>query len=439
MTEKINAMHIKNIARVSEVVFDPPKKGLITIGGQNAAGKTSLLKSIYAGLGGKVPELKEGKNRGSIELELDNYIVSLYISQKGNKIKVEAKDKPGVSISSPKTFLKDIFGKRCFDVPEFLYATEKNQVEALLKILDIPGKKEDLEQIGQGKINLEGVDDKVHIFVNEAYNQIKAQKSILTQKKRSLSKEIEDKRESYDLDITEINIEELYKLKEKATKKEQIKKDISGCNEKKSVAEENINEYENQIRHYQKLIEAKKEEILRFDESIKSFADELEELSPYEVLEIEEEINRAKKNNEEFHLVKEVKRQTDELTGITQEIAGLKEIQQDINEYKIDIMNRTKFPIEELDIKAGQIYYKGHPLKVASGAQQMLVATSIAATEIPKEGLQALFILDPPQLDDSSWTFLEEFAEKKNIQIWIAKVTNNKENSHIYLVEGVQQ
>ena len=60
-------------------------------------------------------------------------------------------------------------------------------------------------------------------------------------------------------------------------------------------------------------------------------------------------------------------------------------------------------------------------------------------SEVPEDGIQALFILDPPQLDSETWEKLEEFAEARKIQIWIAKVEENKEKAHIFLVEGVQQ
>ena len=89
-----------------------------------------------------------------------------------------------------------------------------------------------------------------------------------------------------------------------------------------------------------------------------------------------------------------------------------------------------------MDINAGRVFYQGHELSKASGAEQMLVATAIAAAEVPKDGLQALFILDPPQMDSDTWAKLDAFAASKKLQIWIAKVTEEKEKSHIFLSEG---
>jgi hypothetical protein len=55
----------------------------------------------------------------------------------------------------------------------------------------------------------------------------------------------------------------------------------------------------------------------------------------------------------------------------------------------------------------------------------MRVALGIAAAEIPEAGVQALFVLDPPQLDGRSWQLLAEFAAEKGLQLWVAKVEDD--------------
>uniref|UniRef100_A0A6H1ZLX0 Putative ATPase domain containing protein n=1 Tax=viral metagenome TaxID=1070528 RepID=A0A6H1ZLX0_9ZZZZ len=432
MSEKIKNIHIKNIARLAEVDFDAPENGVIIVGGKNKAGKTTLIKSIWAGLGGKVPEIKDGKNKAEINLELDNYNVSLYLTNKSNKIKVEEKGNPSMVIKSPKTMLKDVLGKRCFDVTEFLSATPKNQLEILLKIVKIPGDKKEVEALGEGLIDLSKTENETHIFVNEAYEQILAEQRVNNRKEKALEIEIETGRKEYDLDIEEADLESLYNLKEKALQQESNKKALTEATTK-------ISETKKQIKEYEEILAQKKLEVLQAEKQKKELASIIEELEPYELNEIENEITIAKENNAKFAIVKDIKQKTKELTEHTQNAAKLKSILTKIKQYKEDAMEETEFPIENLDIRASQIYYNDHPLAAASGAEQMLVATSIAASEMPKDGLQALFILDPPQLDSESWKFLEEYAVKKNIQIWIAKVEETQEKAHIYLIEGVQQ
>ena len=446
MSEKIKNITIKNVARIAEVNFQPPENGLIIIGGKNKAGKTTMMKSIFAGLGGKVPELKEGKIKGKVELELDNYNVTLYLNQKTNKIKLEEKTNLGVSLQSPKTMLKILLGKRCLDVPEFLTATPKHQVETLLKIVDIPGSKAEIEKITENTVDIQHCIEDVTVFVNEAYNQKLAEQRINNRKMKSLEVEVAEGRENFDLDIEEINIETLYKEKELAQVKPSLEKELEIYQKRSINIQEIVDKKGERIEELEKMIIENKgeiEEIIKeaivLDKKKILLEEKIKALESCSIEKIDKQIEEAKENNQQLILVQDIKNKTDELEDCTKTAGKIKDILNKIKEYKDEAMENTVFPVPGLDIRSGQIYYNNHPLKDSSGAEQMLVATAIASSEIPKDGLQALFILDPPQLDNSSWVFLEEYATKRNIQIWIAKVEEKKEKAHIYLVEGVQQ
>jgi len=440
MSEKINKLYIKNVARIADVHFQQaPESGVIVVGGKNAAGKTSVLRSIFAAMGGKVPDIKEGQIKGEIEVQLDNYIITLILGQKSNRIKMEAKDKPGILISSPKTFLKDLLGKRAFDVPEFLTAQPKQQIEALLRIVTIPGSKEDIEEITKGKVDLSNSGNFITEYMNDAYEQILAEQRVLNRKEKSLEVEIKDSRENFDMNTKEIDLEPLYNLKETALKKEKIKAELGNSTNKVIMMAAQQKQIREEIEKLHNQIKAINDEIKQEETKRDSLADQYEIVKNNNIDEINAKIEDAKENNQAFALAQNTKQKIDELSFLASEGAELKDILTKIKEYKNEAMSKTNFPIPNMDIRGGKIFYNNFELRASSGAEQMLVATAIAASEIPKDGLQALFILDPPQLDSETWEKLEAFAEKRKIQIWVAKVEETQEKAHIFLVEGVQQ
>ncbi len=168
--QKIKSLYIKNAQVITEVSFDPNETGSIIVAGKNATGKTTLMRCIFAAMGGKAPEVRKGQRKGEVKLELDDYSVSLSFSEKSDKIVVTRKDKPGIPIRGPKAHLKSILGKRAFDATAFLHGTAKSQADALLAIIDIPGNKNDLEKITGNKVILS--DGKITEQVNQAYQAI---------------------------------------------------------------------------------------------------------------------------------------------------------------------------------------------------------------------------------------------------------------------------
>jgi len=440
MPEKINYLNIQNVARIGNVEFTAPKEGLIIVGGKNEAGKTTLIEAIYGAMGGKVPALKKGKTSGKVTLELKNYNITLFLGKK-NKIKVEAKDTKG-SLSQPKTLLQKIFGKRALDVTSFLSAQPKDQINTLLKVLDIPATKEDVIKICNNRVNIEHVDDYPVEYINEAYQQILAEQRIITRSEKVLIETIETNTE----EVEQVNLEPFYLLKEKYLEKDMLKKELSQQKEKGLNLVSKQNTAKKRIVELQEMIDEQNFILENFDKDIiearKKYTDMesiIKELAIYNIEEIESGITNGIEDNKIYETQKENRDKIKKLEEVTLEGNKIKEILCDIRQYKLDVIAKTKFPVDKLTLKDGEIYYQGFPLKKASGAKQMIVATAIAASEIPKDGLQALFILDPPQLDNSSWAFLEEYATERNIQIWIAKVEEKKEKAHIYLVEGVQQ
>lgn len=389
MSQYIRKLHIKNIARITEVQVEPSEQGLISVCGTNAAGKTSLLRSIYAGFGGKVPELRNGEKQGEVKIETDDLQITLYVSEAKDKLVVESRDEPGKQVRSPKKLLKSIFGKRAFDVFAFLNATSKAQIDILLGVVNIPADFDHIVTLCDNRIELSKTDTVIE-WINNAYKQITEERRVVNRECKRLQGVIDTYKDIED--IESIDIEPLLRLKEEALNREKLKQELLT--------------QEKEIERLEQLLSAAKAKA-------KDIKDTLDTLEPYELSEIEEQIKTAKYSNALAVKCKDKKIAIENLQEKSKESALLTDILKSILDYKVELMAQTDFPVSGLDIRSGQIFYNDHPLVSASGAEQLIVATAIAAAEIPKDGLQALFIFDPPQLDIESWKLLESFAEKE--------------------------
>lgn len=415
--QSIRYLKIRNIARIAEIEIEPLPNGIIQIAGKNASGKTSLLKAIIAGLGGEVPEIRDGQERGEIEVETETLRVNLVVTEKSNRMTVTAKQS-GEHLKSPKGLMRELFGKRTFDSSDFLLAKSKAQVEQLLQSITIPVDKSRVLEICELRVELDDVTESVAL-INSAYEQLANERRVVNR----VAKRLQGLVDSYATisDVETVDLEELYQLKEKAVQKLHLL-------ERMAIQRETVARIAKQLEEEKQALEV--------------LENEAAELEAYKLAEIEQEIEAAKKQNSEAVKCAEKKSAIADLHKQTRESGALTSILAAITSYKNEVMQAVQMPVEGLDVRAGQVYYRGHPLKDASGAEQMRVALGIAAGEIPADGIQALFVLDPPQLDEASWQLLAEFAAKKGLQLWVAKVEDDPQaedgGAKICLHEGRQ-
>ena len=140
---ELKSSNIKKIKAV-EMKLDE-NQNLILITGKNGAGKTSILDSIWMALGGKKAvqdkPIREGEEKGEIEINVDGYIVKRTFTEKGSTLVITNKD--GEKYSNPQEFLNYIIGNLSFDPLEFSRMESKKQVSELINIIGLDFSKFD--------------------------------------------------------------------------------------------------------------------------------------------------------------------------------------------------------------------------------------------------------------------------------------------------------
>ena len=140
---RVNGLRIENYKRI-KVVDITPEGGIVTIGGKNDQGKSSLLDAIFTAIKGRsanapVP-VRAGEEKATIRLDLGELIITRSFIVKEGKpytdtLKVERAngDRPG----NPQAILDALLGEIGFDPFEWAQKKPKDQVARILEMVPL--------------------------------------------------------------------------------------------------------------------------------------------------------------------------------------------------------------------------------------------------------------------------------------------------------------
>ncbi len=395
---KIIELKSSNIKKLKAVELRVDKdKNLVMVTGKNAAGKSSLLDSIWYALGGKknIPDepIRKGEEKGEITINLEGYIVVRTFTSSGSYLKITNKD--GSDYSNPQAFLDFIVGNLSFDPLEFSRMESKKQIAELIKITGL-----DLTELEENKKKL----TQERLFVGR---EVKATPKV-------------------DDEVVEMSNKFLEENKNLPSSKELMQKYTDATNEVNlyNRTQEDIKSYEEEISLLNrklkdaqiKLVELKniKKPIVNLS-SMKVELDSLEETSQKMATAdktIYDDMIWGKKNAEYGEL--------------TRKIVAIDE------EKKIKLAE-VKMPIEGLGWDEEGVSYNNIPFNQLSGAEQLKISMAIAMASNPK--LKVVLIKDGSLLDQDSLKVIEDMAKEKDWQIWCESVDSSGKVG-IYIEDG---
>jgi len=130
---KIIRLEAENIKRLRAVQITP-QGNLITVGGKNANGKTSLLDSIAMALGGSAstPDqpIRNGADSAHVVLETEDLIIERRYSVKNSPTLV-VRTRDGMKLASPQAVLDKLTARIAFDPLAFVRMDSRKQAETL--------------------------------------------------------------------------------------------------------------------------------------------------------------------------------------------------------------------------------------------------------------------------------------------------------------------
>src|SRR5450759_2931486 len=137
---KIIRLTAENTKRLKAVDITPAVHVQI-IGGRNAAGKSSVLDAIWLALGGGAAArettrpIRDGEDHASVRLDLGDLVVTR--TWTGDKTALTVASQDGAKYSSPQGVLDALVGRLSFDPLEFTKLGGREQVAALLDLVNL--------------------------------------------------------------------------------------------------------------------------------------------------------------------------------------------------------------------------------------------------------------------------------------------------------------
>lgn len=399
---RITELHVENFMRLKEVSFKPGNNVNI-IAGNNANGKTSLIRSIESLFSGKgtLPKaaIHEGAEKAKIIGKTDDYVITRSFTKKGTTLKVQAHD--GATYSSPQRILDDICGKLGFNPLAFAMSSDKDQLEELKQLVGLDFSTQDREYKAvfeeRTGVNRDGKSMQARLDAMPCYD---------------------DAPES-EVSVSDL-MQELKKREANNGKISEYKSRIDDCNKTISNAKEHIASKYEEIEAIKKHIKSVEYEVESNQGVIVGLNKELEELSNQDTAEVCHQISNAENVNQKVRANKqraELEQQVEKQHAYSEKLTGrLKGINAD----KQQQLANADFPVDGLSFDETGVLFNGVPFSQASAAEQLKVSFAMASAMNPE--LKVVLIRDASLLDDESMKIVADMAEANNMQVFLERV-----------------
>ena len=398
---KVISLTTTNYKRAKHVEIKPdPDGNLVIVAGKNGQGKSSVLDSIAAALGGAnsktTPKpIRDGEDRAEIVLETEELTVTRVFTPSGSRLTLTSKD--GAKYPKAQAKLDELVGNLSMDPLAFTLLDDKKQLAQLLDLVDLPFNPEALEA------------ERKQVFDERtAVNRrVKEFESALAQFGELPA----------DLPSAEVSVSGLLSEYHEARNENEV------------------------LQRSQQFVESLQAEIEQMEEQLAKAKNDLSEAlatvdpnaKPIDLTAIQAQIDGAEETNRLVREAKErgalsfqfeaAKGQANQLTAKLDQIAKT----------KADGLAAAQFPVDGLGFTEEGVTYQGVPFKQASSAEQIRVSMAMAIALNPK--LKVIRIQDGSLLDIDSLGLIEATAQEHGYQIWLEVVGDDIEDAYT-IIDG---
>ena len=387
---KIVRLESTNYKRLKAVEIAPdPDGNLVIVAGKNGQGKSSILDSITAALGGvnakTTPKpIRDGEERAEIILETEDLIVTRRFTPSGSTLTVKSPD--GAVYPKGQAKLDDLLGKLSLDPLAFTHLSDRDQLATLLGLVELPFDPDKLA--AERKALFERRTE-----ANRAVKELTARAADYISKPA-------------DLPEKEVSVSDLI-LRYNAGQADHLAK---------SRMRADLDTARAAVERARAELEAAERELSVADrEYAKWDGIELPDLEAIQAqVANAEQINAAVRHQQGGEKVRAM------LTIAQQEATELTKGIEEIDAQKAAGLAAAKFPIAELGFDDSGVTYRGVPFKQASSAEQLRVSLAMAIALNPK--LRVIRIADGSLLDSDNLALVESIARENDFQVWIEMV-----------------
>ena len=405
MSVKINTLEFENVKRIKAVQLTPAKNGLTIVGGDNRQGKTSVLDAIAWALGGNKFKPSNPVREGSVvdphlKITLDNGIV---VERSGKNSSLKVIDPMGNK--GGQALLDGFVESFALDLPKFMNQSSKEKADTLLNIIGVGEQLYKLEQQEQ-----------------TLYNR-RTEIGRIADQKDKFAKEMP----VYTGVPTEpVSVSELI----------QSQQEIMAHNAENLRRRQQCEHYKSQLEVAETALRQAQE---RYDAALNNFklaSVDIDKLIDKSTEELEHNIADIEETNKKINANMERRRAEEDAADYKKQYDGLTEEIENVRKEKRDLLKGADLPLEGLTVENGELIYNGQKWDCMSGAEQLIVATSIVRKLNPECGFVLLDKLE--QMDGTTLESFGKWLENEGLQAIATRVSKGDECS-IIIEDGMSQ
>lgn len=395
--QKIKWFKVENFLRVkyAEVDFSDD---VVTIGGENGEGKSSVCKGLLALFMGKkaVPEdpVRHGAREAKLSCELEDGMTLRAVIEKDRSVKLELKNSDGSKPVKSARELLDSFNFHYGYYPQdFLEMSKRDQVTTLLRVLQLDGFDK-LEARRAGYF-----DERTE--VNRELTKCKAQYDKLPHYPEAPSE-----------------IQSAAKIISEMARIADARSHIEALKASREIKESNMREAKAEIARLQERIASLQNQCAVYGDELATIALDLEESEVPEDTDIlHEQLNEIEEINAQVRANEARARKEIEVQELGYQSNALSEMLEGIDRQKKEMIAAAQFPIAGLSFSEEEILLDGVPLDQASDAQRWEVAIEIAF--LLKPTLRLVYVRNGSLLTPTTRKRVAERTRAKGGQLMI--------------------
>lgn len=417
---KLKAENIKKLIAV-EI---KPGSDVVKITGKNAAGKTSVLDSIFWALGGagniQDKPLRKGERKGMVELDLGDMVVRRSFTENSTALVIENKD--GMIFKSPQAILDNLIGRMSFDPLEFMRQDSRKQILTLRQLTGVDTDKLDgMRAKYYGERTVANTDAK-RLEVQLESVVIPPEPTKPGGEEISISDLLAEIKEA------ENTVERMHKAKDLIDAGE---RHINTCRIAVEAQEAEIARLEGELREAKDDYISLNHSADAAKQTLGVMVDQASKIVTIDPAPLREKLKTAEDANKGVRAAESEYRREVEALNVRKTHRGALELAlkdrrsvaddltakiEAIDEEKQKLIADAKFPCDGLGFGDGVVTYAGLPLAQASSAEQLRVSMAMAMALNPK--LRVIRITDGSLLDSTSMKLIEEMAHNDDFQVW---------------------
>lgn len=416
---RVVRLQATNIKRLKAVDITPAG-AVVTIGGKNGAGKSSVLDAIEMALDGEraIPDepVRRGEKRGKVVLDLGDMTVTRTVTAAGGTaLMVETKE--GAEYKSPQSILDRLTGDLSFDPVAFERMDPKVQAEAVRKVIGL-----DVSDLDRAREDAYA--ERTVVNRQQKAAQAHAEKLPRHEGVGDVVDVSDLVRQLADAEVHAANLRDLQdEADEQAEQIQAMQQEVKNIASEMARLEAERARLLDEIPAAKVALAATQDRVTVLAADVKDTQAIRASIAGASALE-----GKARDNAARAAADKEAARLKAESERLSARILALD------GERRARIAG-CAFPVEGLSLGDDGLTLDGLPFGQASSAQRLRAAVALALAANPK--LRVVLIRDGSLLDSTSLALIGEMAAANDAQLWVEVVEDEPSGrAAIHIVDG---